>query len=250
MSLAPLLDDPARVSELRALIARKAALRDWYAQAYACFARAVAASSARGAVLELGSGAGFLKELLPEAVTSDALAYEGMDKVVDALALPYGASQLKALLLLNVLHHLPDPEGLFSEAVRCLAPGGVLVIVDQHPGWLGRWLFKLAHHEPFDDQAQSWASPAQGRLGGANGALAWMVFVRDRSRFERLYPELELESYRPCSPLQYWLSGGLKAWTLAPAWSLPLLHLLERSLLSLSPQWGCFVQITLRRRGR
>jgi SAM-dependent methyltransferase len=200
------LDDPARIDALRARIRGKRALASWYRECYAKFAECVARCPPSGAVLELGSGAGFLKQLMPEVVTSDVLPYAGVDRVVDASRLPFAAGELRAILMLNVLHHLPDVEAFFREAERCLASGGRVFLVDQYLGRISTPILRHLHHEPCDPGAASWGFASSGPLSGANGALAWIVFERDRALFERRFPELRLldtalarRSWRWCS---------------------------------------------------
>lgn len=147
--------------------------------------------------------------------------------------------------MMNVFHHIPDVEAFLNEARRCLAPGGRLLIVDQYPGWLGRGIYRHLHHEPFDADAKEWRFETKGPLSGANGALAWMVFVRDRARFESRFPELKMADLRPHSPLRYWLAGGLKAWCLLPGWAFGLASRLDRTLVRLSPQWASFMDVEL-----
>jgi SAM-dependent methyltransferase len=239
------LDDPARSEHLRALITKKAALRCFYLEAYGKYRACLLRCPREGLALELGSGAGFVKEVLPEVITSDALSYSGVDRIVDARAMPFENRTLRAIFLLNVFHHVPDVEAFFREAQRCLMPGGRLLIIDQCRGWISTPILRFAHHEPFDPEAVEWSFPSRGPLSGANGALAWIVFERDRPRFERLFPSLRLVRIEPHSPLRYWLAGGLKAWTLLPGWAFPLATRLDDALLRLSPRLASFVDIEL-----
>ncbi len=75
-------------------------------------------------MLELGAGAGFLKSFCPEAVTSDIFLTPGVDGVMDAQRLPIRNGALKAIVMVDVLHHVTSPELFFAEAVRCLKPAG------------------------------------------------------------------------------------------------------------------------------
>src|SRR5262245_20385096 len=81
----------------------------------------------------------------------------------------------------------------------------------------------------------------------ANGALAWIVFVRDREKFGRSRPELRIVRYQPIMPLRYWLSGGLRRWNLLPGFPDYATRALERGLLLLDPDFGSFVVIELLR---
>lgn len=54
----------------------------------------------------------------------------------DAGALPVRGGAADAVLVVDALHHLPDPPAALAEARRVLAPGGVLVIREFDPGTL------------------------------------------------------------------------------------------------------------------
>ena len=239
------LDDPARAERLRALIVKKAALRRFYLEAYGKYAACLRRCPREGLALELGSGAGFVKELLPEVITSDALPYPGIDRIVDARAMPFEDRSLRAIFLLNVFHHVPDVAAFFREVERCLVRGGRLLIIDQCRGWISTPILRFAHHEPFDPNAAEWAFESRGPLSGANGALAWIVFERDRPRFETLFPSLRVARVERHSPLRYWLAGGLKPWTLLPGWAFPLATRADDLLVRLSPRLASFTDIEL-----
>lgn len=239
------LDDPARIEAIRRCIRDKPALERWYRECYGRFADCVARCAGTGPVVELGSGGGFLKEVIPDAVTSDLLPYEGIDRAVDATHLPFADASLRAILMLNVFHHIADAGAFLCEVERCLAPGGRLFMVDQHVGWISGPILRWAHHEPFDARTPDWRFDATGPLSSANGALTWMVFCRDRARFERLYPGLRLERYQPHTPLRYFLAGGLKPWSLLPEAAFGLARAVDRALVWVSPQLGSFVDVEL-----
>jgi hypothetical protein len=111
-----------------------------------------------------------------------------------------------------------------------------------------RWVYTHLHHEPFDPEASAWELPASGPLSGANGALPWILFCRDRSRFERELPDLEVRSIRPIMPLRYLLSGGISLRLSMPAWSFPFWARLESRLSSRHRSFAMFAQVVLRRR--
>jgi SAM-dependent methyltransferase len=182
---------------------------------------------------------------VPEALTSDVLPYAGVDRVLDATRLPFADGELRAILMLNVLHHIADVEAFFGEAQRCLRRGGRVFLVDQNLGWISTPILRWLHHEPCDPQAREWAFASQGPLSGANGALAWIVFERDRARFEARFPQLAIASVRTHSPLRYFLAGGLKPWSLLPGAAFPLASALDRALTRLSPRLGSFLDVEL-----
>ena len=116
--------------------------------------------------------------------------------------------------------------------------------------WVSPWsriVYTRLHHEPFDHEATAWRLDPGGPLSQANGALPWIVFHRDRARFEREHPEWQLERLRPLMPFRYLLSGGLALRSLMPGWSFPAWSLFERMLEPVMPQLAMFAQIVLRR---
>jgi len=239
------LDDPGRIDELRRTIRRKRSLERFYLDVYARFDAVLARCPAAGEVLELGSGGGFLRERMPGVVTSDVLPYQGVDRCIDATRMDVASASLRMICMLNVFHHIPDVAAFLAEADRCLVPGGRVIIVDQHMGWISRPILRHLHHEPCDPGAREWRFEASGPLSGANGALAWIVFRRDAARLAREFPRLRLDRFEPHSPLRYWLAGGLKSWSLLPGALYGAARAFDGILTSIAPELGSFVDIEL-----
>jgi SAM-dependent methyltransferase len=242
------LDDPARGGALQQLIRRKPALRRLYEETYGRYAACLSRCPPDGLAVELGSGASFVKDVLPEVVTTDVIPYPHVDRVVDATRMPFADRSVRALFLLNVFHHVADPAAFLREAERVLVPGGRVLIADQYPGIVGGFVYRYLHHEPFDAKANDWRFPSSGPLSDANGALAWIVFERDRARLEREHPGLQVAAYARHTPLRYWLAGGLKRWSLLPGFLFGAATALDRALLALSPRFASFVDVELVRR--
>jgi len=243
------LDSHSRVSEIRAQIENKPSLKCLYQEIYKKYTECLSRCPNSGLALELGSGAGFAKQMVPELITSDILPYEGVDQVVDATQLPFEDQSIRFIGMVNVFHHIPDTERFLQEAQRCLLPGGCLFIVDQHPGYISTPILRFIHHEPFDARVKGWRFESSGPLSGANGALAWIVFVRDRNKFQQLFPKLRLVRYSPHTPLRYWLSGGLKPWNLLPSMAFQCATRMDRILTRISPSLGSFVDIEVVKAG-
>ena len=239
------LDDPATTGLRRRIIEDKPLLREIYTEWYAMIARAI--PDGPGHVLELGSGPGFLADFVPGLISSDTFRCPGIRIVADGLHLPLAAGTLRGIAMTNVLHHLPDARRFFSEAAACVRPDGVIVIVEP---WVTPWsrlIYTRLHHEPFEPDASDWEFPSTGPLSGANGALPWILFERDRPQFEREFPQWSIESIAPSMPFRYLVSGGISLRSLMPAWSSALWRALEGAMGGCSARMAMFACIRLRR---
>ncbi len=240
------LDDPRTTHLRRRIIAEKGFLRRVYDEWYAGIAAALPGDA--GPVLELGSGAGFLREYVPDLITSEVFPTPGVRVVLDAHALPFADASLRAIVMTNVLHHLGQPRRFFAEAIRCVRPGGGMVLLEPWVTSWSRFVWGRLHHEPFEPDATRWEFPSSGPLSGANGALPWILFARDRRQFEREFPAWRVRSVRPCMPFRYLLSGGASLRALMPGWSYPFWRAAESCLTPWMGSLGTFAQITLDRR--
>jgi 2-polyprenyl-3-methyl-5-hydroxy-6-metoxy-1,4-benzoquinol methylase len=111
---------------------------------------------ARGALLEVGSGLGFLLHFFEQdgwittGVDPDPLyclharQMLGLDVVADTLSnLQCAADTYEVALMMHVVEHVPDPYRTLSDVYRLLRPGGVLVV--ETPRY-DTWSFKLLGH--------------------------------------------------------------------------------------------------------
>jgi len=188
--------------------------------------------------LEIGSGAGFLKTYIPDVVTSDVVAAEGIDRVEDACALSFGDASLRAVYALGVLHHIPEPERFLKEIERVLVTGGRCVLDEPSSTAFGYFMNRHFHHEHTDRRAATWVISAGGRLTAANMALPYIIFRRDRGRFEELFPRLKICRILYHDFLRYVLSGGLSFRPFVPSWCFGAVNGLERLAAPLMRWFG------------
>jgi SAM-dependent methyltransferase len=218
------IDNPETTFLRAEIIRQKAFLRRIYQTWYSLLIEHI--PSGNGRIAEIGSGAGFLKEYCVTAITSEVFHSVHVDMVYDATAMPFKNGTLRSLLLVDVLHHIPEPAAFFSEAARCVRSGGRCLMVEPwNTGW-SRWVYKHLHHEPFDVNGD-WTIPFKGPLSGANGALPWILFERDHEIFSTRFPEWRISIIIPMMPLVYLLSGGVSLRSIFPAWSYPFIRRAE-----------------------
>lgn len=237
------LDDPVTSEQRMQLIKEKRLLYKLYIKFYKDLL-SVVPGHIGGKIVELGSGGGFLKELEPKTITSDILPIRGVDMVMDAEKMPFKNSEVKAFVGLNVLHHIKNPKKAFLEMERCLKKGGAISFIEPSNTFWSRFIYKNFHHEFFDESAGWEREGKGGPLSEANIALPWIMFVRDRSVFEKEFPLLRIEMLKIHTPFLYLASGGLSKWQLVPDIAYGLVRTMDRLLSN----QGMFVHITIRRK--
>jgi SAM-dependent methyltransferase len=240
------LDDP-RTTELRVRIIReKIFLRRIYDEWYQTICSGI--PTGEGEVLELGSGAGYFQEHVPGVIRSDVFLCSNANVIADARRLPFREKCLKAIVMTNVFHHIPEVERFLAEAARCLRSGGRILMVEPWVSGWSRLVFSRLHHEPFAPEAQEWKIPDSGPLSSANGALPWMVFERDQARFLRDFPQFRILEIRPLMPFRYLVSGGVSMRTLVPPGSYGAWRMFEGALEPWMDKLAMFAYIAIERR--
>jgi SAM-dependent methyltransferase len=221
-------DDPETTRIRKNIVRSKPFLRRIYLEWYAKLVSALPLGE--GEVLEVGSGAGFFAEVCPEVITSEVFLCPEVKAIMDARCLPFKDGSLRAIVMTDVLHHIPEPEAFLREAQRTLRAGGRIVMIEP---WVSAWsrlVYTHFHSEPFRPDASRWTFPSTGPLSGANGALPWIIFIRDKERFRALFPALRVTRLEPFMPLRYLLSGGVSMRSLMPSWSFGPWKAFERLL--------------------
>lgn len=239
------INDPETATVRRQLISQKRFLHLIYDEWYKSIAAELPPGP--GLILEIGSGAGFMSDYVPGLVTSDMFASRKTPVVMNlnAMQMPFANESLRAILMTGVLHHIPDVRRFFAEAMRCLRPGGSIIMIEP---WVTRWarqIYIRLHHEPFDPDSTDWSFEPTGPLSAANGALPWILFERDHSQFVQEFPLLRLQSIKPMMPFRYLLSGGFSLRSLMPGWSFRTWQFLEELLEPWMSSWAMFARIVL-----
>ncbi len=198
----------------------------------------------RKCMVEIGSGAGFIKSIIPEVITSDVFSAEWIDQVFTAEAMPFKDGSVDVFILFDVFHHLPQPAKSLREMIRCLRSKGKIIMIEPaNTPWL-RFIAKNFHHETFDMNAD-WRLEGSGRLSASNIALPWIVFVRDQLIFQRDFPELSISRISLHSPFRYLISGGLTYKSFLPDWTYKVIRWVEMLVAPLNRYLAFFQTIEL-----
>ncbi len=197
-----------------------------------------------GDVVEIGSGGGFIKDVVPSIITSDVISGSGIDYVFFADKMPFKKNSISGFVMLDVLHHIKDPEKAFIEMNRCLKKGGKIIMIEPYISLWGTFIYRHFHSERRGfSLKRSWRINGKGRMSDANPATAWIIFVRDKKLFERKFPNLKIIRVEPHTPFSYLISGGLSIMQLLPTFLYELVRFIERQLSFLNPYIGMFVTV-------
>jgi len=238
------IDSPQTTELRRRIIQQKPFLWKIYDEWYRMLAGSLPVNNKP--ILELGSGAGFLEQYVSNLVASEVFVCSKIDVVLNGLHLPFETGSLSAIVMADVLHHLPDVRRFFKEASRCIPPGGVVSMIEP---WYSRWshfIFNRLHNEPMDPTVEAWEFASDGPLSGANQALPWIVFQRDQVQFTHEFPQWGIEHVNMFMPFRYLVSGGISMRNISPGWSFGLWKRIEKSLFR-GKNWAMFAHIILRR---
>lgn len=237
------LDAPETTTLRREIILSKPFLRQVYLDWYRRIASRV--PEGPGRIVEIGAGGGFLEEVLPEVITSEVFTVPGIGMVADARTLPIRTGALRALVMTNVFHHIPDVASFIGEAERALRPGGRVIMVEPWNTWWSRFVHERFHDEPMLPETPTWEFPATGPVSGANAALAWVVASRDRGRLEREW-KFRVTETEPFMPLRYIVSGGISMRSMQPGWMYPFWVAVDR-IRPLKQKQAVFAFVVLER---
>jgi SAM-dependent methyltransferase len=244
------VDDPLRrIPVHRQLIESKPLLREGYVHWYRELIPADRETAhLEGDIVEIGCGPSFLEQYIPGLLKTDSVPNPFAHRTIDAMRMDFPDASLRAICALGVVHHLPHPTRFFAEAARCLKPGGFLAIVEPSqqypiPGFPKRLFAALEHYEYFDDAVESWDNAGAGNMSGANLALPWVIFERDRARFAAMFPSLRIRRVRYHSPLSHFLAGAFSLRSMVPRAGVPAVFALERGLARLAPRLGAMMTV-------
>lgn len=240
------LDSAERSLAHREIILSKPFLKKIYCEWYDVFAQKFAGLPANE-ILEVGSGGGFLKETMPNIITSDILPIKSIDMCFSALDMPFRDDSLMGICMLNAFHHLPDAHKFLMEANRVLKKNGRLVMIEPATTWWSKFVYSLFHHEPFLPDGD-WTVPDKGPMSSSNSCLPWIVFIRDKAIFQQLFPDLEIESIDFHTSIRYLLSGGVSIKQLMPGFSYRFFTAIDNILCKISPQFAMFMTISVRKK--
>lgn len=99
-------------------------------------------------IVELGSGLGNVKEVIPDCLRTDLFPNPWIDQIENAYKLSFADESVSDLLLTDVFHHLKYPGTALQEFYRVLRKGGRVIMLEPHVSALGLLVYGALHQEP------------------------------------------------------------------------------------------------------
>ena len=162
-----------------------------------------------GINIELGCGASFIDQINKSIKKTDVFLNSNTDFKLNAMDIGKNfENKISNLILVNVFHHISDPELFLKSAEKSLLIGGRIIMIEPSNNYWSRLVFKLIGHEPFDTRQIEWKFESKDPLLDSNQALSWIIFERDYQKFKNLFPRFSLIQKKNMMPFSYLLSGG------------------------------------------
>lgn len=239
------LDDPQTTIIRKKIIAENLFLKNLYTDFYTVFKNSVVGLPKRRKLVELGSGGGFLKKIIPDVITSDVLELPHVDMQFSATRMPFKNASIDRFFMLNVISHIPDARAFFNEVDRCLKKNGKLIEIEPANTLWGRVVFQHFHYNNDFNPQGDWTLKSQKALSDVNEALPWIIFIRDRKKFEKRFPRLKIKYITAHTPIRYLVSGGVSYRQLLPSWTYPIVRGAEDLAQPLNNYIGMFYTIEI-----
>lgn len=201
-----------------------------------------------GMKIELGAGRGFLKQVAPSIISTDSLPFPTNDLTFSPLSMPFNSDSVSGIFMIDTFCHMEDTHAFLTEAQRVLKPGGKIIMVEPASSTWGRVANRLFCQKSFD-RSGGWSNTLTAAYKRVNSALTWIVFERDRSRFQDEFPGLSTQSVNYHTPLRYFLGGGSRfGHAFVPRSSYPFFCQADAWLSGRSPHWSMFVTVMVEKK--
>ena len=166
-------------------------------------------SEIEGINIELGCGASFIDQINKSIIKTDVFSNSNTDFELNAMDIGENfENKISNLILVNVFHHISDPELFLRSAEKSLLSGGRIIMIEPSNNYWSRLVYKFVGHEPFDTSQIEWKFQSKDPLLDSNQALSWIIFNRDYEKFKNLFPMFSLIKKKNLMPFSYLLSGG------------------------------------------
>ena len=187
---------------------KKPLLRHVYRQFYRLIERNLVRDSG-GRTIELGSGIGKIREVIPDCWCTDLFPFPWLDAVENVYDLSFGDGEVSNIIMFDTFEHFRHPGSALAECHRVLRPGGRVLIFEPYISLLGWVVYGIFHDEPVAMKDPIvWTAPPDFGLekDGYYTALSNAMRVFHRREFP--LPGWDTRKIIRLSAISYVLCGG------------------------------------------
>ena len=186
--------------------------------------------------LEIGSGGGNIKEIIPECITTDQFIDNKIDQIENIYNLSFESNSISNIILLDVFHHLEFPRLAINEMNRVLTSKGRIVMIEPAMGLIPKIIFKLFHDEPLGLNLKIKWNEIPKKIPNlseyfAAQSIPWRAFIKKEFNVE---DDFNIKLIEPISDFAYLASGGYSYPSFYPKIIYPLIKLIDKFLSILS----------------
>jgi SAM-dependent methyltransferase len=187
-------------------------------------------------ILELGSGSGNIKIIIPECITSDQFKNNKTDRVENIYKINFKNNSISNIILIDVFHHLRFPSFALKEINRILIKNGRIIMIEPAMGLIPRIIYKIFHYEPNGFNLKIDWSTIPKNISSTNHyfaaqSLPWRAFFLKELNLKNKY---KIKLIKPFSDFSFLLSGGYSYNSFYPKGLYSLIKLIDKILTYIS----------------
>jgi len=187
-------------------------------------------------ILELGSGGGNIKKIIPKCITSDQFKNDNIDRIENIYKINFKKNSISNIILIDVFHHLQFPSLALKEIHRVLIKKGRIIMMEPAMGLIPRFVYKIFHYEPNGFNLKiNWnyipkKIPSSNQYFAAQ-SLPWRAFFLKELNLKSKY---KIKLIKPFCDFTFLLSGGYSYKALYPKFLYSFIKLIDKILTNIS----------------
>jgi len=187
-------------------------------------------------ILELGSGGGNIKKIIPKCITSDQFKNNNIDRIENIYKINFKKNSISNIILIDVFHHLQFPSLALKEIHRVLIKKGRIIMMEPAMGLIPRFVYKIFHYEPNGFNLKiNWNHipkkiPSSNQYFAAQ-SLPWRAFFLKELNLKSKY---KIKLIKPFCDFTFLLSGGYSYKALYPKFLYSFIKLIDKILSNIS----------------
>ena len=187
-------------------------------------------------ILELGSGGGNIKKIIPKCITSDQFKNNNIDRIENIYKINFKKNSISNIILIDVFHHLQFPSLALKEIHRVLIKKGRIIMMEPAMGLIPRFVYKIFHYEPNGFNLKiNWNHipkkiPSSNQYFAAQ-SLPWRAFFLKELNLKSKY---KIKLIKPFCDFTFLLSGGYSYKALYPKFLYSFIKLIDKILTNIS----------------